>query len=329
MLRLSSDITLGDFNFDFVNNIEIVSSWENLTDTATITIPKKLRMLKDGVSQNIITAGEGALWKRGDAVSLRLGYNDKNDLRFDGVITKIKPKFPLEFTCEDKMWTLKQTTIKKFSSPSITIPELLRQIIPAGISYEAEDINLGKFIIEQATVAEVLEFIKKTFGLSAYFQSGKLYVGLAYKLSSIADFVLTDLKKFEFQKSIIESEGLDYIREEDLNLRVTAILIKSDYTRKEITVGDSLGEQRTLHFYNISEADVKTLANEALTKLKYTGFRGSFTTFLKPYVKHGDAVKIVDKYLPDRNGVYLVKKVVTTFGVNGGRQEITLDRKIA
>lgn len=329
MLRLTSDITIGDFNFDFVNNIEITSSWENLTDTATIIIPKKLRMLKDGISQDVITAGEDALWKRGDVVNLNLGYNDNNDLRFEGLITKIKPKFPLEFTCEDKMWTLKQTTIKKFSGASVTIPDLLEQILPAGIEYDAEDINLGKFVIEQATVAEVLEYIKKTFGLSAYFQNGRLYVGLAYKLSSISDFALNELIEFEFQKNIIDYDGLDYIREEDQNLKVTAINIKSDNTRQEITVGDSFGEQRTLYYYNLSESAVRTLANEALTKLKYTGFSGSFTTFLKPYVKHGDAVKIIDPIIPDRNGVYLVRKVVTRFGMEGGRQEITLDRKIA
>jgi hypothetical protein len=83
-----------------------------------------------------------------------------------------------------------------------------------------------------------------------------------------------------------------------------------------------------MYFYNISQATLKQLANEALEKLKYEGFRGSFTTFLQPWVKHGDAIKLIDSRIPDRNGVYLVRQVVANFSMAGGRQEITLDRKI-
>lgn len=79
----------------------------------------------------------------------------------------------------------------------------------------------------------------------------------------------------------------------------------------------------------MSDADLLKLATEALEKLKYEGFRGSFTTFLQPMVRHGMAVKLIDPLIPDRNGVYLVRQVITRFGMEGGRQEITLDRKIA
>jgi len=79
----------------------------------------------------------------------------------------------------------------------------------------------------------------------------------------------------------------------------------------------------------VNVAELSNLANEALSKLKYEGFRGSFTTFLEPQVKHGDVIAIQDDVIPDRNGKYLVRKVVTKFGVDiGGRQIITLDRKV-
>lgn len=329
MLTLTCDMSIGDYDFNFVNEVEITSTWENLTDMATIKIPKALRLKKDGIVDNVITAGPDALWKRGDPVTIGLGYNGFNEVRFTGVITKVKPNRPLEFSCEDLMWRLKQITIKKFSAVSTTIPDLLKAIMPSDIPFTSEDISLSKFVIEQATIAEVLDYIKRTFGLSAYFQNGQLYVGFAYKSSSISDFALNELKQFTFQENIIDYENLDFIRLEDQNLKVTAINILSNNTRQQIEVGDTFGEQRTLYYYNLSASDVKKLATEQLEKLKYTGYRGSFTTFLKPYVKHGDAIKLVDPLIPDRNGVYLVRKVVTTFGMNGGRQEITLDRKIA
>ena len=71
------------------------------------------------------------------------------------------------------------------------------------------------------------------------------------------------------------------------------------------------------------------IADERIARMKFDGYRGSFTSFLLPRVQHGDAVKLTNPTIPEREGVYLVKQVITTYGVNGGRQEIFLDAKIA
>lgn len=320
---------IGDYNFPFTNEVEIVSTWDQLTDTATIKVPRKLRVKKNGEFSDSFTAGDSGLWKRGDTVRIEAGYNDVNDVRFRGVLTKIKPKLPLEFHCEDAMFTLKQKVVSKYSVPSTTVSDLLATILPTGINYTDEDITLGKFKIERATVAEVLDYLRRRYGLSCFFQDNVLHVGFAYRISSINDIATGALLQFEFQKNIIDDSNLDYIRDDDVRLKVTAISIRPDNTRKEIEVGDADGDIRTLHFYNVSDADLTKLANEALSKLKYEGFRGSFTTFLQPMVRHGEAVKMIDPLIPDRNGVYLVRQVVTRFGMDGGRQEITLDRKIS
>jgi len=328
MLRLSSDINIGDYNFNFCNEVEINSSWENLTDTAKITIPKNIRFKKDGIFTDAITAGSDALWKRGDSVSLSLGYDDVNASIFSGVITKISPKFPMVFECQDNMYILKQTTIPKYSKTGVTLNQLIGDILPSNFTYETEDITLGKFIISSASVAEVLDYLKKKFGITSYFQNGVLYSGFAYKSATIDTIANGPLKTFDFNKNIIDASNLEYIRDDDTNLKVTAINILPNNTRQSITVGDSLGEQRTLYFYDVTTAELNTLANEALTKYKYEGFTGSFLTFLQPTVIHGEAIQLVDATIPDRNGVYLVKRVITRFGQGGGRQEIHLDRKI-
>ena len=329
MLKLTSNINIGDYNFTFCNNVEVVSSWENLTDTARLVIPKNIRVKKDGIFTDAITSGSDAIWTRGDSVEISLGYDNVNAAVFYGVLTKISPKLPIEFECEDKMFILKQTTIPKLSETSVTLSSLMAAIVPATINYETENITIGKFVIENASVAEVLNYLRKKFGIQSYFQDDILYVGFAYRTSTINDIATGDLKEFEFQKNIIDDSNLDYIRDDDVNLKVTAINILPNNTRTSKTVGNTLGEQRTLFFYNVTDAELTSLANEALTKYKYEGFRGSFTTFLQPTVKHGQAVRVIDPIIPDRNGVYLVRQVVTRFGINGGRQEITLDRKIA
>ncbi len=326
MLRLSSDITIGRASFDFVNYVEVVSSWENLTDTAKIVLPNNIRPKVDGEVSYEITAGDQSIWKRGDEVLINLGYDDNNAQIFKGRITGISPKKPLEFMCEDEMYTLKQQGVK-YSTQSATLKSLMAAIVPAGISVVTEDITLGKFVVTNASVAEVLDYLRKKFGLSSYFlPTGELYVGFAYK--DVDKIVTSNLAEFEFQKNIIDDSNLNYTRDDDTRFKVTAINIKPDNTRKKIEVGDSLGEQRTLYFYDVSDSELTKLATESLQKLKYEGFVGSFLTFLQPTVRHGEAVQITDPLIPDRNGVYLVRKVVTTFGMDGGRQEITLDRKI-
>lgn len=332
MLVLTSDITIGNANFNFVNDIEIVSSWENLTDTARIVLPNNVRPKdRNGEVSYDITAGDNSLWKRGQPVELNLGYDGNNANIFSGVITKITPRKPLEFLCEDKMFILKQTTIDKFSKSGVTLKSLLSEIMPlANIGFETENITLGKFIISKASIAEVLDYLRKKFGLYSYFlPNGNLYVGFAYRIASIDEIATGQLTEFEFQKNIIDDSNLEYTRDDDVNLKVTAINIKPNNTRKSITVGDSLGENRVLHFYDVTDGELKRLATEALEKLKYEGFLGSFLTFLQPTVRQGNAVKMIDPLIPDRNGVYLVRKVVTRFGMGGGRQEITLDRKIS
>jgi hypothetical protein len=326
---------IGDYVFDFVNNIQIVSTWENITDTCEITVPKKLRVKKEGLFTDAITAGNESMWRRNDPVKIYLGYDDNNDLRFDGVLTRISPKLPLVFNCEDKMFLLKQTTVSKYSKASVTLPQMLTDILPidpeTGVQYafEAEDISLGKFMIERCSVVEVFDYLKKPpFGLSSYFKDGILYVGFAYRISSIADIATGIPEEFEFQRNIIDDSNLDYIRDDDVKLRVKVVNRNAQNQITETEYGDSFGELRTIQVYSLSAADADIIGNEALQKYKYEGFRGSFTAFLQPMVKHGDAIRLVDPLIPDRTGVYLVRQVVTTFGMDGGRQEITLDRKI-
>lgn len=327
MIQLTSNIALGDYVFDFVNSVEIRSTWEQLTDTATITMPKKLRLKKNGQFSENITVGIDALWKRGDPVEINLGYDGINDRRFTGFITGIVPKLPPEFHCQDAMWQLKQVNIPKYTK-TVRLRTLLKDILPSTFKFVADDIDLGKFRITRATIAEVLDYIRKRYGLSAYFRAGTLYVGFAYQLGRDTPVNTDNLATFEFQKNIIDADSLSYLRDDDVSIMVTAVNVHRDNTRTEIKVGDSFGDQRTMYFYNLSNATVRELANEALEKLKYEGYRGSFTTFLQPYVQHGEAIRIIDNEVPDRNGIYLVRQVITNFGVEGGRQEIALDRKI-
>ncbi len=346
MLRLYSKITFtskttgNDIVFDFVNNIELESSYENLTDTAKIILPRKLNF--DGKP---IVVGVNSLFKRGDKVKIELGYFPNLRTVFNGYVTKLSTNSPLVIECDDSMFILKQTIVtypKKYSlvtqgksgrhlkhakkiSAKITLKELLDNIIPNEVEYKCLlDVNIGSFRASNASVAKVLETLKSDYGFYSYFVDGVLNVGLASDASD------TKTVGFEFEENIIDDTSLEYQRKEDIRLKVKAISINSsDNKRITVDVGDDDGVQKTVYTQNTTEADLLKFANLKLDALKYEGYKGKFETFGEPFVRHGDNAKLTSKKYPEKNGTYSIISVNRSFGMDGYRQIIELGIRVS
>lgn len=315
MKRLTSKITISDFVFFGVVEIECESTWDTLTDICTVTIPRKLSF--EGKD---IVAGDSPIFKRGDAIKVELGYEDDNQVVFEGFIRSIVIKTPMIIHCEDGAFLLKKDS-KTVSYKSVKLQQLLKDILPSGLKWEATDQPLGQFRVQRATAAEILEHLRTEYHIRSFFKGSTLFVGLAYPPNAT-----TKQHYFEFQRNIIEDE-LEYRSKEQTDIKVKAISILPDNTRLEVEVGAADGELRTFNYYNIESEDaLRLMAESEIERLRIDGFRGSLTVFGQPYVQHGDAVQLVDNKL-DRKGIYLVKQVDTTFGVDGYRQTIHLDRK--
>lgn len=315
--RLICKIKVGIYQFDYVNNVEVNSSVENLTDTAKITLPKKLSF-KDKPLAN----GANALFKKGDRVKIELGYAGKlletYNTVFEGYVSAIKPNIPFVLECEDAMWLLKQSTITK-SWKSVTLRELLFDI--QNLDYVCDDITLGQFRVTRVTPAQILQELKEKYGLYSYIRNSKLIVG---KIGQSLD---ANIKKFVFQEDIVNSD-LAYLKKEDIKIKVKGISILPNNTKIEYESGDSDGELRTFNYYNLSESELKKVVNADAERIRYEGYKGSFESFLLPFVRHGDIALLDDLLIPDRKGKYLIKSVNTTFGQNGARQKIEIDRKV-
>ena len=288
-----------------VVSFEVKSTWEYLTDVCTIDVPRKFNWLGKTVAK-----GE-ALFKRGDKVELKAGYDGKLNTVFIGYIRDIFPNDAvIKFVCEDEMFLLKKGSITK-SYEKVNLKQLLTEVLPTGTKFDAVNIDLGKLRIKQATPAQVLDMLRKDYGLNSFFREGKLYVGLAYwdKGKSI---------RYEVWNGNVLSEGIDNLRfqkEEDVKIKIVAISLNENNTKTQVEVGDSDGETRTLHYYNLSEKDLKKIANEQLPKFKFTGYVGSFKSFFEPFPRHGDVAIIKDSQNPDRNGNFSIKQVDYTFGM--------------
>ena len=304
---------------DFTNEIEIISSWKNLTDTATITIPKKITM--GGES---IFAGSNALIKRGDGIRIELGYYPNLNVHFSGWVSKVENTSPVVIHCDDDMFLLKQNAIKK-SFKSVDLDTLVSTIFSEsgiiGAEYETPDADLGSFRITNATGCQVLKELKKTYLTDAFFIDEKLFVGLQYVPALSTEHELT------FEKNIID-DGLEYQNADYIKIKMKAVSMLPDNTKIEVETGDPDGEVRTAYFYNItSTSELKKIANRELPKFKFTGYRGEFTTFGEPQLKHGDTIKLTSFKFPERDGEYFVDKVTTTFGQSGFRQAVEMGRK--
>jgi hypothetical protein len=367
--------------FNFVNKFEATDSWQDLTNTAKITLPKNIYVRDEsgrlislaGTNMNIGGFIDAPLFLRGDKVTIESGYrffdlqgNDKlqTSIFFEGYISKVSSKKPFVVECEDNMWKLKQITApNKTYKATDTLEDILRDLLKGtGFTVNAlTKTTFGAFRTQNETVCEVLARLKKDYHFESYFRGNELRSGaLVYVEQDALD---DGLKKFEFQKNIIDDK-LEYRRKDDITLSAVAYSInkkelttttkdghtKTKHERLEVLVTtragkfvssvkpqgqkadfapSTAGERRTLYFWDVKDsATLIKLATQELQKYYYTGLKGKFTTFGLPFVRQGDNVEITDPLLPERNGRYKVKAVEYSGGTEGLRQEIELDFKI-
>ena len=344
MLQAQCEISITNdlgkkITFDFVHSIEIDSSYENLTDTCKIVIPRKL--VFEGLD---LFTGDNPIFKRGDKIEVSLGYVPNITKVFSGYIKTVGSNVPTVLECEDGMYQLKQYTVNYPSKKALddvisklkvhpaTIPlkvkldELLDFCLtPKGIEYEIVDnIDLGSFRAINATPAMILDKLKSEYGLYSYFKGDVLKVGFANDAS------VTSEASFKMEEVIINSDTLEWQRAEDVRIKCVAISMFLDNTKSEpIEFGDPDGNQITIHKYNMDAKSLEFAAKEWIKENKYTGYRGEVETFGEPVMNHGDRAKITSDKLPERDGIYLIKKVKRIYGVNEGNHQIfTLGAKV-
>lgn len=313
MFKCECHIELDKFDFRYLTNVSIAKSWKEFTAKATIKFPRNIKD-RDKLLQDLV--------KRGDKISVSLGYDDQLIYRFVGNVNEVKPTIPIELSCEDNMFLLKQKKVKPKSWKTCTVNDVLDY---CGVKdYDTlGTIQLGTFQItsNMSNVVKVLEAIKEHTRLAVFMRKGVVIIGKQYDASKATTHV------FDFKKNII-SHDLIFKKKDEVQLKVTAISNKADGTKIEVSVGDDSGEERTLNYYNLNESQLKAIATAEVDKLKYDGYRGGFVAFGLPYIEVGDIIDLRDQDYPEKAGKFWVDEVTTTSGVGIGiRQDIKLGPK--
>ena len=327
MKKLDCTIQIDKYRFDSVTEIEINSDWEHLTDTCSITLPRNAKYLDDPT--RFLAFGDDPLFRRGMAVKVLLGY-DKSESKplvkqFEGYIVAIGADVPTVFDCQDAMYQLKKKSVN-ISYPRVMLSKLLKDMIGDTVQYICTlDFQLGLFGARNETPAQVLARLKKDYFVRSFVRNGTLYVGLAI-VPSLQNKQEIRLRFGE--EVIVQDTQLEYLVKDDVKINLVAKLITPNNKLKEFKFGDPDGEQRTVHFYDVPERDVETLAKKEIERYRYTGYRGNLTIFGEPSINHGDIVTIEDPVYSERTGNYVVKKVTKTFGMGGYRQILELETRI-
>lgn len=286
----------------------------------------------------------------------------------EGYISNVKIEMPITIEFEDAMYLLKKTPMaNKAYSGNQSIESILNEALQVtndtfGTNFKCETttqtlISWDNSLLtaENETLATFLAKLKKDAFIFTYFRGNVLRVGRSVYVDADAK-----TKIFEFQNNIISSD-LSFKRKDDMVLSAVAsnhiqeqtgttkdgkakiknkrievlVTLQNDKViSKVVNQGDKPdpntdGERRTFTFLEAkTEADLIRLATEALRKYYYSGLKGKFTTFGTPYVQFGDQCQIINNKLPEQNGIYKIKGVEYSGGVEGMRQIIELDYKI-
>jgi hypothetical protein len=308
------------FIFDKVNKVTVTRSFDKQTQTASITLPRNVIYN----SKNIYE-GANALMRRGDKVTIIGAYYPNETVIFTGYIAKINNNVPIELLCEDEMFLLKQTIAPNLSYKSVDLNTFIGKMLTnINVPYKVDlTAQLGQIRLQEVSIGKVLQVLRDQYGLFSFFKNGVLRVGLPFYKDEAMKAV------FLFEKMVKEGMSLTYLKKDDVKVQIKGILIINNQ-REEFIYGDPSGDIRTVFQLGGTKADLDAKCNSFLEQANYTGYYGSFKTFLEPLVVPGDYAVVDSWKYPERKGKYLIKSVTTEVSVtDGGKQTIELERRIA
>lgn len=314
---MSCRVTIGVVQFDYVNSIQIMSSIKLLSDTAKITLPRNTSTNVLGKDQSLVRKSILDFIREGDEVNIELGYDGELESEFKGYVSRISADVPLLIECEDEMYWLRKSNFNE-TFKEVNLSELLNYIAPDYPHEVIDDINLGKFIIDNASAYEVLEAVEKDYLLHSYFKNGTLVVGFP------VDIKPGVTHPYNMSRNVRNAQQLEFVKAEDVKLQVKAISNNRNGSKTVVTVGETGGASRTLNFANKTEDELRQLAQRNLDSLSFDGYQGSFRAFGVPRVKAGDAIEITDPEYPDgsREGKYLTESVEINYSQSTGWERI-------
>ena len=326
------------FTFNFANEIEVNSSWKNLTDTAKIKLPKNVFIKHpDGSKTSLKDTNkfingrqpnqQNAAFFRGDKIEIQASYiyinrNGKEilpdpDVIFTGYITKVINKMPIELVCEDNMYALKQIFLDKMSWAAADISDVITYILKdTNFSFTTggATMTLGNFRIENQTPAEVLEYLRKTFHIESFFRGDVLHCSPFVYYPDINN---NPPHLLLFQKNIISDE-MQYTRADDVKIGVKAYSISKQELSTQTFDGRMKNKATRLEIFATKDNKGNVIFKDLTGGVKAGIDEGSFGSVVTLFYSDGNTLDGLKQFAKARlNRLYYegFRGSFTTFGL--------------
>lgn len=326
MMRLSCNITFVFKNgarivqIPFCNNVDIVSSVNNFTDTAKITLPRKITADGDLLHNKV---------KKGDRVVIQLGYDDDLKTVFTGYIRTIEKNTPVVYNCENEAFKLKQIKLTKQVFPKLSIKDFCEKYVK-GYKLDIADFSLGEVRInEDVTLASIFDYFTNNYPVKFFFReqifTGVLPGAMAIKRGDVAVIPLVAGLN-------VVNDNTTYELAEDVNLQIIAKCILKNNTKLESKRPANVTDAEVRTFYcptATNQQELDAFAEKMLLEYKVDRITGDITTFGAPFVRKLDIVKYYNPEYPEKHKKrFVVEEVTYSFGQSGYRQKIKLGGQI-
>ena len=297
---------------------------ETFTTTATVKVPN--RFILD--QEEFKITDESSKIKVGDLMKIEIGFVDGGKelfTRFEGEITEIFPDEMLTFKGENQAKTLKTGQINLTFGDTAKLSTIIQRILDEVGSDLNVDINkdytIGSFVIKNETAAQAFQRLSRSHKLAIYVQGDTLYVLYRVLQSPSKSFT------YDFERNIFNN-NLSFITKTLFKYRSRVVSTLDSGTKVEATAGEE-GDIENIYVNDISDQTVlQTIADEALSKKAYDGYKGSFVVPGDTDVRLNDGAELVDAGRLNRTGTYLIHSITERFNRRDGYvHEIGIDLK--
>ncbi|MCD8080187.1 MAG: hypothetical protein LUF04_07190 [Bacteroides sp.] len=319
MLSLEFDITIGGYKLTLLDSVVVKRSVESLGDVATITLP--------GAVYNRALEIESKI-SVGDPVTIRFGYaSSEKQLQeeFSGFVESIATDDgSIRITCEDEIFHFWCELDDKVL-PHVSLEELLQHVLREIGGYQLScdySFKYDSFAIYQMTAYDVLKKVQEETKANVYLRGKTLHLHPHY--ARIEKKVI-----YDFTVNVEKSE---LIYKDASKRKFLAVLEGIDEKGNKIRVsrGEPGGDVFTMTLpAGVSDREsLERRAEEEVNIKSYTGYEGSLTGWLIPYVEPTFAAEIRDADYEYKNGAYYVLEVETSFSEKGGSRKVTIGKKV-
>jgi len=333
--QITGELTIGRYKVKGFHSAEIKHSIHQVIQTAKVVLP--LSFVQKNNDKMVPVKLVDKI-KEGDKVAVSFGYDNKNKTEFTGYVRDINWAVPVELFLEDELYIWRRTFYS--GTFNLNLKGVLNDLADVvkerwGIEYkvysEVPEIKVQNLVANNKSALWVLQQLIEWYPMLSIrlvdFGGEKyLYCNLKYKSPK------TMKVNYAMNGSKCNTASVSELKYniDRKTVKVIWSITKKDGTIIKKTFGDSAADiiiNKKIST-EISDDLLQKITDQEMTLKNYAGLRGSFTTFMEPFVEPGVIANMDDPQF-HRNGNYYIGTVTTTVDTdNGIKRKLEIDFKL-